>query len=90
MVPRLQFGRSSERINHQIAQLELRLEELESGIAAGDIRRRIAADLKNSATDGVKRMRSNAIRKYGKNVNRHGYREGVKGAMPYLASAERT
>src|SRR6476660_8715516 len=30
---RMQFGRSSERINHQIAQLELRLEELESGEA---------------------------------------------------------
>jgi transposase len=30
---RMQFGRSSERINHQIAQLELRLEELEFGIA---------------------------------------------------------
>src|SRR4051794_41482862 len=28
---RMQFGRSSERINHQIAQLELRLEELGSG-----------------------------------------------------------
>src|SRR4051795_286039 len=33
---RMQFGRSSERINRQIAQLELRLEELESG-AAGDV-----------------------------------------------------
>src|SRR5271166_4303672 len=30
---RMQFGRSSERINRQIAQLELRLEELESGAA---------------------------------------------------------
>src|SRR3954451_9267032 len=30
---RMQFGRSSERINHQIAQLELRLEELEAGEA---------------------------------------------------------
>ncbi len=30
---RMQFGRSSERINHQIAQLELRLEELEAGMA---------------------------------------------------------
>ncbi len=30
---RMQFGRSSERINRQIAQLELRLEELESGMA---------------------------------------------------------
>jgi transposase len=31
---RMQFGRSSERITHQIAQLELQLEELESGAAA--------------------------------------------------------
>src|SRR5271166_4791542 len=30
---RMQFGRSSERINRQIAQLELRLEELEAGMA---------------------------------------------------------
>jgi transposase len=30
---RMQFGRSSERINRQIAQLELRLEELETGAA---------------------------------------------------------
>src|SRR3954465_2446915 len=30
---RMQFRRSSERINHQIAQLELRLEELEAGEA---------------------------------------------------------
>jgi transposase len=30
---RMQFGRSSERINRQIAQLELRLEELEAGEA---------------------------------------------------------
>src|SRR5208283_2839158 len=30
---RMQFGRSSERINRQIAQLELRLEELEAGVA---------------------------------------------------------
>src|SRR5579872_1579582 len=30
---RMQFGRSSERITHQIAQLELRLEELETGEA---------------------------------------------------------
>jgi transposase len=29
----MQFGRSSERIDRQIAQLELRLEELESGTA---------------------------------------------------------
>src|SRR6202453_5324152 len=29
----MQFGRSSERINRQIAQLELRLEELEAGMA---------------------------------------------------------
>src|SRR5271166_5714864 len=35
---RMQFGRSSERINRQIAQLELRLEELESGMA-GDAAR---------------------------------------------------
>jgi transposase len=31
---RMQFGRSSERINRQIEQLELRLEELETGEAA--------------------------------------------------------
>jgi len=30
---RMQFGRRSERINRQIAQLELRLEELEAGMA---------------------------------------------------------
>jgi len=30
---RMQFGRSSERISHQIEQLELRLEELETGEA---------------------------------------------------------
>jgi hypothetical protein len=30
---RMQFGRSSERINRQIEQLELRLEELEAGEA---------------------------------------------------------
>src|SRR3954454_20927774 len=40
---RMQFGRSSERINHQIAQLELRLEELESG-AAEDGAKAEAAD----------------------------------------------
>ena len=33
---RMQFGRSSERINRQIAQLELRLEELESAAAEDD------------------------------------------------------
>jgi transposase len=33
---RMQFGRSSERINRQIAQLELRLEELESAEAEDD------------------------------------------------------
>jgi transposase len=33
---RMQFGRSSERINRQIAQLELRLEELESAKAEAD------------------------------------------------------
>src|SRR3954447_4961556 len=33
---RMQFGRSSERINRQIAQLELRLEELESAEAEAD------------------------------------------------------
>src|SRR5215472_17397072 len=31
---RMQFGRSSERITRQIAQLELQLEELETGAAA--------------------------------------------------------
>ena len=30
---RMQFGRSSERVDRQIAQLELRLEELEAGLA---------------------------------------------------------
>jgi transposase len=33
---RMQFGRSSERITRQIAQLELQLEELETGAAAQD------------------------------------------------------
>src|SRR5215467_8899113 len=33
---RMQFGRSSERLNHKIEQLELRLEELESGAAEDD------------------------------------------------------
>src|SRR6201982_2931880 len=32
---RMQFGRSSERITRQIEQLELRLEELETGTGAG-------------------------------------------------------
>ncbi|MFL5282077.1 MAG: transposase [Rhodopila sp.] len=40
---RMQFGRSSERINRQIAQLELRLEELESG-AAEDVAKVEAAN----------------------------------------------
>ena len=40
---RMQFGRSSERISRQIEQLELRLEELETG-AAEDIARAEAAD----------------------------------------------
>jgi len=35
---RMQFGRSSERINRQIEQLELRLEELEAGQAEDDAR----------------------------------------------------
>ena len=30
---RMQFGRSSERVDRQIAQLELRLEKLEAGMA---------------------------------------------------------
>jgi hypothetical protein len=34
---RMQFGRSSERISRQIEQLELRLEELQTGAAAGDV-----------------------------------------------------
>src|SRR5215469_15282097 len=33
---RMQFGRSSERLSHEIEQLELRLEELESGAAEDD------------------------------------------------------
>ena len=33
---RMQFGRSSERLSHKIEQLELRLEELESGAAEDD------------------------------------------------------
>jgi transposase len=40
---RMQFGRSSERINRQIEQLELRLEELESG-EAEDIAKAAAAE----------------------------------------------
>jgi transposase len=40
---RMQFGRSSERINRQIEQLEFRLEELETG-AAEDTARAEAAD----------------------------------------------
>jgi transposase len=40
---RMQFGRSSERINRQIEQLEFRLEELETG-AAEDTARAKAAD----------------------------------------------
>src|SRR6476469_3105180 len=40
---RMQFGRSSERINRQIAQLELRLEALESE-AAEDIAKAEAAE----------------------------------------------
>ena len=37
---RMQFGRSSERITRQIEQLELRLEELETGEAEDDRPRR--------------------------------------------------
>ena len=33
---RMQFGRSSEKLNRKIDQLELRLEELESGAAEDD------------------------------------------------------
>src|ERR1700727_2894930 len=40
---RMQFGRSSERITRQIEQLELRLEELESG-EGGDAAKAEAAD----------------------------------------------
>jgi Transposase C of IS166 homeodomain len=40
---RMQFGRSSERISRQIEQLELRLEELETG-AAADAAQAEAAD----------------------------------------------
>jgi hypothetical protein len=39
----MQFGRSSERITHQIAQLELQLEELETA-EAEDIARTEASD----------------------------------------------
>jgi transposase len=40
---RMQFGRSSERLNRQIEQLELRLEELESGEAEDGARAEAAA-----------------------------------------------
>src|ERR1700677_3554443 len=40
---RMQFGRSSERITRQIEQLELQLEELESG-EAEDIAKAVAED----------------------------------------------
>ena len=44
---RMQFGRSSERINHQIAQLELRLEELEAGMAEDATRAEAKAEPPN-------------------------------------------
>src|SRR5215217_2860561 len=54
---RMQFGRSSERINHQIAQLELRLEALESE-AAEDAAKAEAAEPAASA-----RIRNKPTRK---------------------------
>src|SRR6202046_2561931 len=44
---RMQFGRSSERVDRQIAQLELRLEELEAGMAEDATR----ADAEGAAAD---------------------------------------
>lgn len=41
---RMQFGRSSERITRQIEQLELRLEELETGAAEADAKADAGAD----------------------------------------------
>src|ERR1700683_3596455 len=46
---RMQFGRSSERINRQIAQLELRLEELESGMADAAARAEAEVDAADPA-----------------------------------------
>src|ERR1022692_5270903 len=47
---RMQFGRSSERINRQIAQLELRLEELEAGMAEDATRAEAKVDAAEPAT----------------------------------------
>jgi hypothetical protein len=53
---RMQFGRSSERITRQIEQLELQLEELETG-EAKDIARAAAEDWPESTRPRVKPRR---------------------------------
>jgi transposase len=45
---RMQFGRSSEKLNRKIDQLELRLEELESGAAEDDAKTESAAESEDS------------------------------------------
>ena len=51
---RMQFGRSSERINRQIAQLELPLEELESAEAEADAPDPAAAPVRKRNKPGRK------------------------------------
>jgi transposase len=53
---RMQFGRSSERISRQIEQLELRLEELETG-EAEDTAKAAAAEPKAPICEGAKPKR---------------------------------
>src|SRR5277367_2587770 len=53
---RMQFGRSSERITRQIEQLELRLEELETG-EAEDIAKARADDRPEPMRQGAKPKR---------------------------------
>jgi transposase len=47
---RMQFGRSSERVDRQIAQLELRLEELEAGMAEDATRAEAKVEAAEPAT----------------------------------------
>lgn len=46
---RMQFGRSSEKLNRKIDQLEMRLEELESGAAEDDAKTEIECDAEAEA-----------------------------------------
>jgi hypothetical protein len=54
---RMQFGRSSEKLNRKIEQLELRLEELESGAAEDDAKTETESDTgaEGTSTIGTRR-----------------------------------